>query len=561
MTITVQDPIYINPRVTVDGRNSSFLFPKPTGTATAQTAAIKAAFEQAMDDNLTVILSGNYSVNGQIAITKTGTLKIEVRGSANIDVVSGASAISYLIFLQSASHSVFIIGGPLTIDGNDLIKGGIRLQTTASTGTGKVALVNVEVSNVTNANTDDSFANSISGIDVLGKYVDVALFRCHAANVSNEGVNASNATAGLVVSGYTSDCLIDSCSATNITNEGLGFDGDGIKVFGSGDVGSTITYRAQTALVNNCKLIDCEGRGIKFQTSEARCTNCKFQQLTVPMIENGVCVAFQWGNGFVSDCKFEFASGMVGSSMTIVNFANVLTGTTYTKSVFQNSHIKSVDAIPRIVLINEDSGTYLGDGDSVVECRNITGERAAGRLVSRSFLEHVSIPRIIAKTGGTTIRIDNVELPLSESGSGSPLVGYVGYTTGTIGEKLFIDLRDCKSTGADSENAAKMFRQLSGNAITDYRFRFRGLENIDSVVYSLIDFDKLVAGAEFVMLASGSEVNGPSPALTNGVYYAVKVIAQQYPKTLNIVEVTRLGSTAQRYTKFGATWNTATTEV
>jgi hypothetical protein len=418
--------------------------------------------------------------------------------------------------IRIGCRSVFI-NGSLRLRGESVARGGIRIDSSESGGVASVK--NVSVDGI--RNSDDAYTAQCSGIEVFYGFQNVEVTGCEVNGVENVGVNDTVSVSGIAVSGYRGSCMVDRCKVSSIRNN-QGRDADGIKVFGFGQVDPPL-YRGQLACVSNSQLIDCEGRGIKIQTSRAFVEGCEVIQENVRTIQQGVGVAFQWGNGTIKRCKFVYASGMAGESYSAINFQQVVTDRPVQTSQASDIQIETVDPLPRVILYQQ------GPTDTQLTIDGLLGY-SHGPLVSRALIE---CPAFQSRVGKKTY----IDVSRCTLGLDCPIVGYTGFESGDLSNHLMVSIRDVQNT-RDAANQARPFSNISGNAVLQYRRRFDGLSSINSVLAAnaTIDFNKLSPGV-FGVLVGGSGVtlvNGPQ--LASGMY-VVEVLMNWFPSRLNVVRV------------------------
>ena len=519
------------------------------------TDALKAALTAAFVDGQPLFLKGRYRVTESLrpyGFDPEGGLTLICVGSVEIIVDPTATPFTDLLFLAShASNSCSISGGSLTIDGNDRVASGITFRHNAEELSGTVNIAcPVTLKNFLNSDPLDTRENQ--ALMVYGNYIKTVLNAVTVDGVARTN-EASGASKGITIVGFTGDVVLNQPSVSNICTPGVtGTDADGIATFGKPAVGAWNT-RPGRVVLNEPYFADCQGRSYKSQCSDVTINRPKVFRQHKVAISNAVEFDFQFGNGLVIEPEYEYrlngGVSPLGSSHSCIAFQQVLDDRPMSsKSV--GGVLKTEIAVPRYGLVvhtpSADVSTTEIAGLHVIP---VGGLATTG--IDRAILE-TDMSQIEAKVLKTELIVRDVKGPLQ-----TRAIGYTGYSSGSLADKLAITVTDCHNVLAPT-SAARLINSISGNAVSELAaFTFRNNPGFRDLVANgwTFDFTELAPGTVFTAdLATVVASNAP-PWGTTG-YPVIEVLSSWFGATDKQIRVTKAGSSPNIWVSNsgGASW-------
>lgn len=498
------------------GAFNSFIDPAIFGAAgdgvTDDTLALRAAFAQAIPLGRTVILKGTYLITGYIGLATTianGALHIYCDGPVTIQVSAlSAPFRSVLFFGVNGLTSVSITGGPLTLNCNDKAGSGIDIFASTSTVYGSVNFsAAVTINDCLENDVAATYENA--GIIINGRFEQIFLNSPRVENVERTNP-AGGASSGITITSLAGECYICDPFIANVLCPGgtSGVDADGIKIFGVDNAASPAIQTLGKATIQGGTFIDCQGRSVKSQCSDTTLINPYFKRQYHVSIINGHDVDFQSGNGLIIEPTFEYKKNgsisPLGISHRPIAFQQRVSNLPQLGKVVGGSLKTEVDMPGYAVLIQESTSAY---SETVIEglAIEVFGGLAT-TVFTRAILE-TNMEQANGKTAGTKMIVSNVSGPMN-----CYAIGYTGYTTGSLANKVEYEIVDCTNTLTPT-TANFLFYNLSGNAVGEVKaFLIRDNANFrDLLVSPVFDFQKLVPGCRFTVLTDAvTATNAPS---------------------------------------------------
>jgi len=549
---------------------SLFVNPKDYGAVndgtTDDTLALRAAFAYAIPRKLSVILQGTYLISGYIGLSTTapsGELHIFCNGAVKLQVSGSSIPFREVLFFGSNEFTnVSITGGELTINCANKAASGISIFTDSATIAGAVNFSSVITVNDCRAN-DPTATYENGGILVNGRFDQIYMNSPRVENVFRANTSGG-ACFGISVTSLAGECLIVNPAIKNVfvPDVATSVDADGIKIFGVNNAASPAVKTLGKATIQGGTFTDCQGRSIKLQCSDVTIINPYFKRQFVVSIPNGLDVDFQSGNGLLIEPTFEYkrngAVSPLGASFTPVAFQQRLSDLPQYGKVVGGS-MKTEAPMNRYVLLVQFSTSAYSE--TVIDGLSV---EPTGTLTTTAFTRGIletNIETANTKTEGTKIVVRRVSGPLNCYG-----IGYTGYTSGSLANKLEYEVTDLSNTLA-ATTANFLFYNLSGNRVGEVKsFVVRDNANFRDLLYdTAFDFNNLAPGSRFTVLTNFvTAANAPSWA--SGRYAFIEVLggpndtAPLTPTNRNIrVTVTNAGTgvleEAYITADGGTTWN------
>ena len=479
---------------------------------TDDTLALRAAFAYAIPLGKAVMLEGTYLISGYIGLNSTiadGAFHVYCNGPVTIQVSAASTAFRQVFFVGvNGLTSASITGGPLTINCNNKAAVGIEIYTASSTVYGSVSFSAPVTVNDCLAN-DALAAYENGGIAIQGRFEQIFFNSPRVENVARTNPSGG-ACYGISVSSLAGECYICDPYVANVLCPGgtSGVDADGIKIFGVDNAASPAVQTLGKATIQGGTFVDCQGRSVKSQCSDTTLINPYFKRQFHISIINSHDVDFQSGNGLIIEPTFEYkkngSTSPLGISHRPVAFQQRVSNVPQLGKAIGGSLKTEVDMPNYAILVQESTSAY---SETVIEGLVVeTFGGLATTVFTRSILETV-MEQINGKTAGTKMVVNNVSGPMNCS-----VIGYTGYTTGSLANKLEYEITDCNNTLAAAA-ANLLFTNLSGNAVGEVKaFLVRDNAKFrDLLVSPVFDFQKLIPGCRFNVLTDlVTATNAPS---------------------------------------------------
>jgi hypothetical protein len=477
---------------------------------TDDTAALKAAFDYAIPLGVTVRFNeGTYKISGPIQPYETrtsGDLHILVDGSVNIEVDSGASSFSDVLYLETTNYnSASITGGILFIDGANIAGRGITIRHNDASGGEVYIKASLKLKNFKELGASATRENE--ALSIYGDYTSVLIEDVYVENVQR--TNTGGATKGVAIAQFNGTAVVNNAYIKNVlVPSGSSADADGMAIFGK-TLGTTYNKRGGIATVNNATFVDCQGRSFKGQCSNITIYRPKVIRQAYVSITNCVDFDFQLsGQSLLIEPLYEFkkdgSTSPLGTSHSCVVFQQMLDDQENTGKSIGGFLLTEV-AVPRYCALIFQSTAK----SSFAEVRGLTIEPIgsfATKAIDRAIVEF-DASTVVAKSTKTRVCVADCTGPI-----GTYAIGYTGYTSGSLTSKLSFDITDCNNTLTSS--IFQSFSSLSGTKITAVeKFRLKNNNGFKSLMDSgwTFDFNELVPGNFFTVdIANVSATNAPS---------------------------------------------------
>jgi hypothetical protein len=530
------------------------------------TLALRAAFAYAIPLGKTVVLKGTYRISEYIGLSATipsGALHIYCDGSVTIQVSTAATAFRQVLFFGTTEFTyASITGGSLTINCANKAASGIEIYTASATVAGAVNLSAIVTVNDCRAN-DPAATYENGGILVNGQFDQIYMNSPRVENVFRANTSGG-ACFGITVINLAGECLIVNPAIKNVfvPDVATSVDADGIKIFGVNNAASPAVKTLGKATIQGGTFTDCQGRSIKLQCSDVTIIAPYFKRQFVVSIPNGLDVDFQSGNGLLIEPTFEYkrngAVSPLGASFIPVAFQQRISDLPQCGKSIGGTMKTEVDMNRYALLVQLSTSAY---SETVIDGLSV---EPTGTLTTTAFTRGIletNIETANAKTAGTKIVVRRVSGPLN-----CYAIGYTGYTSGSLANKLEYEVTDLSNTLA-ATTANFLFYNLSGNRVGEVKsFVVRDNANFRDLLYdTAFDFNNLASGSKFTVLTNFvTAANAPSWA--SGRYAFIEVlggpndIAPLTPTNRNIrVTVTNAGTgvleEAYITADGGTTWN------
>ena len=530
---------------------------------TDDTAALQAAFSYAISEGCTLVLDGDYLVSAAIipiaSFTGTRNLSVRVDRASTITFNASAPYIRYLFyFVTDGINNFSLTGCPLTVELNNKVATAFWIRHQSASDGGQV-VIDLPLY-IKNARDNSSDTDGTHGVWVQGSYVS-----CLIKNVTVSGLSrvaASGWCQGIVVYAMNGTTSIENCTVSSVSYPAGGFDADGVYISGvpGANQAEGFLKRPGTFYIRDCVFIDCAGRAIKIQATDATVLNPTIRRQALVGFSNSTDIDFQIGGGTVINPVFEYRlnSGVspLGSSHACIAFQNrCIDADTIARA--SNVSILTEARISRIILITTTSNSLNAsttlDGLTARQIGSLTTE-----IVERSIIEHANMELNATKTKETYIGCFNISGPFG----GTALVGYTGYTSGSLSTKLTVDINNCHNNLVTGTTMRRMFEALSGSYINQVKtFRFGVVSNYSKQLRSgwVFNYRSLTPGTSFIYdIANTTATNAP-PSLGSTGFAFVECLGEWVDTTSKILRVTKENADAANtvfYSYTGSTWGT-----
>lgn len=500
--------------------NQLGVMPGTGNGVTDMTATLLTAFNYAIPNSKTVVLSGNYIVSGSISSIGSiaaGALNIYCAGDVTITVSAGAAAFTTLLSCYTtAINSSIIWGGRLTINLNSKCSNGIYARHAGLDG-GVISWGPITVLNAKENNAAVTTENQ--ALLVYGRYTSVSM-DCPIVDGVNRMRNPDGACKGISISDVVGPVSIFQPIVSRVmAGPGASQDADGISVFGYAP-GAVYAQRSGSLLIENPVITDCQGRSIKTQVSESL--------ILSPVIRRKAVVAFATAD---IDHQVGGTHEIIAPSFEYVKNGAVVPFAAGFYPISWQQQCTDRPSRLRIVggtLRTESSLNYLVY--LTVGASSLSGEldvdgmefQPVGGLATSVLLRAVvetHAGQVQAATA-THVRINGVRGSLSGCG----LLGYTDATAANT-SKLSFEITDCENTGADSANS-RVFHNLSGTIINQVAgFKLRGNQGFNDYLGTWVfNYAAMKVGCSFSYdRASSTASNGP---VLTGSYPQAECVGQ-----------------------------------
>lgn len=514
----------------------------------------------------------NLSVNGN------KNVYIEFVGDVKITVPSGNAIVDLPMINFSHNNNVnaHITGDNCTVNLNNKFKGFIRIGNYGFSSS-TIYVVNggfckVDLNNLTILNT---YAENV--VNTSGDNAAAALFisgtfdRINIENVYVDGVSRSG---GLVGDSYWGDCkgilvnntravvIVKNCIVKNVlSHANYNANADGISVFGLKINGSIENcFRTGKALIDHCQLIDCQGRGIKVQTSVCTVSNSIFEHNLVVTIPNSRDIDFQYGNGKAFGNTIIFKKN--GSTSPLDTYHASIRWCAILEDeemygIAENNTFYTDVTIPYPFFIEHRDGLSVAVERSTYDVINNhiinTDDFVSTGCIGRGFVEFDALHVEQLETH-TTINIrDN-----SYFSSAQPLLSYNSSTGISLGDKLRFTLENNRNTNLAV--LPSLFLYSSGGTYVPRVNRYKIFNNsgfndrVPSVWHVDFNNEKIMPHTEFVVdLSLTTNLHNAPAGLPNTDYAFVKVLNEW--EGVSYIQIYVHGSTSQCYFEWnGFSW-------
>lgn len=520
------------------------------------TTALSNTITYCIDNSFVCVFNtGEYKVTGNLyhnlSVSGNKNVYIKFVGDVKITVPSGNAIVDLhmINFSHNNNINAHITGDNCTVELNNKFKGFLRIGNygfSASTpyitngGFCKVDLNNLTILNAYAENiVNTSGDNSTSSV-----FIDGTFERIDIKNVYINGVTRSEGlvgqsyygdSKGILVKNTRADVIIKDCIVKNVlTHVNHNYNADGISVFGLGSPTINL-FRTGNALIDNCHLIEIQGRGVKIQTSKAIVTNCTFEHNTVVTMPNSRDIDFQYGNGVAKNNTIIFkkngATSPLDTYHASIRWCAILEDEEM-YGIGENNIFYTDVLIPYPFFIEHRDGLSISVKRSTYDVVNNhiinTDAFTTTGCIERGFVEFDALHVEQLETQ-TTINIrDN-----SYYSSAQPLLSYNSATGNSLGDKLVFTLENNRNTNLNV--LPSLFSYSSGGVYVPRVNRYKIFNNsgFNDRVHSLwvvdLNNEKIMPHSEFVFdlslhtVANGKLLNAPAGIPTTD-YAFVKVL-------------------------------------
>jgi len=519
------------------------------------TTALSNTITYCIDNSFVCVFNtGEYKVTGNLyhnlSVNGNKNVYIKFVGDVKITVPSGNAIVDLhmINFSHNNNINAHITGDNCTVELNNKFKGFLRIGNygfSASTpyitngGFCKVDLNNLTILNAYAENiVNTSGDNSTSSV-----FIDGTFERIDIKNVYINGVTRSEGlvgqsyygdSKGILVKNTRADVIIKDCIVKNVlTHVNHNYNADGISVFGLGSPTVNL-FRTGNALIDNCHLIEIQGRGVKIQTSKATVTNCTFEHNTVVTMPNSRDIDFQYGNGVAKNNTIIFkkngATSPLDTYHASIRWCAILEDEEM-YGIGENNTFYTDVLIPYPFFIEHRDGLSISVKRSTYDVVNNhiinTDAFTTTGCIERGFVEFDALHVEQLETQ-TTINIrDN-----SYYSSAQPLLSYNSATGNSLGDKLVFTLENNRNTNLNV--LPSLFSYSSGAYVPRVnRYKIFNNSGFNDRVHSLwvvdLNNEKIMPHSEFVFdlslhtVANGKLLNAPAGIPTTD-YAFVKVL-------------------------------------
>ena len=443
------------------------------------TAALKAAFQYAIPLNRPVVLRGTYRVTGSLEtgtpVRSAGELHIVCDGSVRINVDAASTAFTYLfwLYVDPAGSNFSVTGGSLRIDCADKCANAFYLRHLSASTLGTISFeCPVTILNC----KQNAVSGDASGISIFGNWDRIDINDATIIGVSRTAT--SGVCRGITASvGNGGECTIRRPYIKDILYVAGGFDADGIGLAGPPGADANLDFRAGRFVIENGTFIDCTGRAIKSQCSNTTVIAPYVYRKNYVGFASSVDIDFQFGNGIVLAPVFEYRKNggvsPLDASHRPVTFQNRLqTSGAEMASLMRDATVvteASMFALASLIYSSTAvSSQVVIDGMTVVPAGGLATSAVTSSVVGISNVEST----IVAMPGTATVIVRNVRGPLDRN-----VIGYTGYSGGSVASKLAIEASNCFNTLGVTATSV-VFGNVSGSRILALdAFHYRSNQN------------------------------------------------------------------------------------
>ena len=416
------------------------------------------------------INAGSYSVSEQIANVTVPCLASLVCENGVAELTYSGSDLDRLFFAEQADNVLF---NNITINASDLVAAPIDIRKTVGVG-GVCAVLNTKT---VNSKQVGAIGTNPSGILISGEYSVVDIINSNVENVTY--VDPARSSTGIGVIQFTGKANIINSAVSNILTPS-GVDADGIKVFGK-EFSAGVAPTTGKALIQGCKLHDCQGRAVKMQIRDWEAAD------NTVSLSDGFETITEWrgfdgqdGGGNVHSNNYEFGSSIVfGSAAKLVQFSSSRDDGISKVSRFEKNEVDSkTNGLSLIAGINLSYGEHV-----IVIDENVYRGATISRGVQFRAQEGVAnIDSVVIKCRDN----DFVDLTNQDL--------FLPFDAVDFGDKLFLEF-----TGNDVQNKASLARfynSLAGFSVGN-NFKINNNVAVTDRVDWPFDMDQLPGGNSF----------------------------------------------------------------
>ena len=298
---------------------------------TDDTAAIQAALQSGA--KRVYVPQGTYSIVTSVSATLPNDVELYGEGSF---VYSGGSSTGNLFVIQCAGYSFSMLG--LTLDGNNLIAGGPRIENQAAMSSNTLPSCYFERNTLIDFRMNAASAYN-DGALIRGSFERVVVRDNNVRNITRAagtGTPGSSGTSGISVTQYDSSKFVRECIHTgnaysNISSDDLlasanNVDHDAFKFFAPDPTTSSGQYPESVLFSSGNTYRNCRGRALKVQATGSASSETIIRDDGYTNYGGSAEINFQWGVGTVSNCTFIYrpydagATSPIQSLLTLVEF-------------------------------------------------------------------------------------------------------------------------------------------------------------------------------------------------------------------------------------------------
>ena len=326
------------------------------------TDAIEAWWSHGVEEKL--IARGRYAVfgTGQFALTVGNQQSLVVDATSSRVIVSEPRA--YLFRVDVTGSAIVDVKG-FVVEGNDNVARPIEVRSSTDSFARYVRISDTTATGVF-GNDGLSFSSSAIGVRVACRASIVEVSNCIINGVNREYVNpGSVASVGISVTEVAGTCLIYGNRVLAIQSPVDDVDADGISVF-SRDRLEVGRQRVNIRIYNNT-LINCKGRFVKLQTTEAYVYGNRFESINDPIHSGFRGVDCQFGGCRIERNYWNLLNVDLETGSVDVSFAYIqpkTTGNWESRTVVADNFLVLERTIRYLCFVN------MGGGRAHVEVRN-----------------------------------------------------------------------------------------------------------------------------------------------------------------------------------------------
>lgn len=539
--------------------------------STTDTAAITAAITYAINNSLICVFeTGTYNVTGNLynnaSVSGDKDLYLEFSGKVKIQLDSASQVdVALIRYAHNGNSNVHIFGDSLEVNLNNECKGFIDIKNYGISGTtyatdGGSCVINLSSLVILNTYADDTTDNSAAALWVDGTYERVLIENVLVNSVTRENTVTGDSK-GILVTNTRANVVIRNCTVKNVLTTGsFDVNADGISVFGLKTNGAIENcFRTGKALIDNCHFIDCQGRGVKIQTSRAIVSNCTFEHNLVITMPNSRDIDFQYGNGRAVGNTIIFKKN--GSTSPLNEYHASIRWCAILEDeemygIAENNTFYTDVVIPYPFFIEHRDGLSVSVERSTYDIINNqiinTDTFTTTGCIGRSFVEFDALHIEQLETQSTINLRDN-----SYFSSAQPLLGYNSSTGISLGDKLIFTLENNRNTNLAV--IPKLFSYSSGLEVLKVN-RFKIFNNtgfsdrVPSVWYVDLNNEKIMPHTEFIVdLAATTNILNAPAGLPTTDYATIKVISEW--EGVSFIEIYVHGGLTKKYYEWnGFSW-------